>query len=111
MVLRLILYISIALGFLATSPLDFGVVLHGGWKLPILARLRDDEGFELCTVGTLHIPSGLRVRGCGFSSAQDHLCPLGLGQALTCFGASLCQLYKLRLRGNSMRSLCTNAGF
>lgn len=29
MVLRLILYISIALGFLATSLLDFGVVLHG----------------------------------------------------------------------------------
>ena len=29
MMLRLILYISIALALLATSPPDFGVVLHG----------------------------------------------------------------------------------
>ena len=50
-VLRLVLYISIALGFLSTSPPDFAVVLHGLWKLPIFAGRRDHEGFGLLQGG------------------------------------------------------------
>lgn len=49
--LRLVLCISIALGFLSTTPLDFAVVLHGSWKLPIFAGRRDHEGFVLLQGG------------------------------------------------------------
>lgn len=39
--LKLVPYVPISLGFLVTSPLEFGAVTQGWWKFPILAGLRD----------------------------------------------------------------------